>query len=92
MFHVNLRRVFWAEPHTGRKRINALGHDRKRNERISYGQITERVGLTREAAHAEARRRRRWYRELLHEEFACTLGDLADLNEEIKSLFASLEN
>ena len=59
-------------------------------ERVPYAQIAAALGLTEEAARAAAHRLRRRYRELLREEVARTLDDPAEVDEEIRSLFAAL--
>jgi RNA polymerase sigma-70 factor (ECF subfamily) len=59
-------------------------------ERTPYSAIAATLGLTEDAARATAHRLRRRYRELLREDVAQTLDDPADLDEEIRSLFASL--
>jgi len=59
-------------------------------ERTQYSAIAAALDLTENAARTAAHRIRRRYRELLREEVAHTLSDPADLDEEIRSLFASL--
>jgi RNA polymerase sigma factor (sigma-70 family) len=61
-------------------------------ERTPYGKIAAELGLTEEAARAAASRLRRRYRELVREEVKSTLDDPSDLDEEIRSLFASLND
>jgi DNA-directed RNA polymerase specialized sigma24 family protein len=58
--------------------------------RTPYGKIAAELNITEEAARAAALRLRRQYREILREEVARTLDDPADLEDEIRSLFASL--
>ncbi len=59
-------------------------------ERTSYSNIAAGLGIKEDAARAAAHRLRRRYRELLREEAAQTLDDAADVDEEIRSLFALL--
>jgi RNA polymerase sigma factor (sigma-70 family) len=59
-------------------------------KRTPYRAIAADLGMTEEAARAAAHRLRQRYRALLREEVARTLDDPADLDEEIRSLFASL--
>jgi DNA-directed RNA polymerase specialized sigma24 family protein len=59
-------------------------------ERTPYSAIAAALDLTENAARAAAHRIRRRYRELMREEVARTLSDPADLDEEIRSLFAAL--
>ena len=59
-------------------------------KRTPYREIAARLQLSEEAARAKAQRLRRRYRELLRAEVARTVDDTADLDEEIRSLFAAL--
>ncbi len=59
-------------------------------KRTPYREIAEELNLTEQAARAAVHRLRRRYREILREEVACTVSDPAELDEEIRSLFASL--
>ena len=58
--------------------------------RVPYATIAEALGLTEEAARAAATRLRRRYRQLLREEVAGTLDDRAEVDDEIRELFAAL--
>jgi len=58
--------------------------------RAPYAAVATELGLTEEAARAAAARLRRRYRELLREEVAGTLDDPAEVDDEIRSLFAAL--
>jgi RNA polymerase sigma-70 factor (ECF subfamily) len=60
------------------------------SEAASYRQIGATVGLSERAARVAAHRMRRRYRELLREEVGRTLADPADVDEEIRDLFAAL--
>ncbi len=59
-------------------------------QRAPYAAIAAGLGLTEQAARAAATRLRRRYRELLREEVAGTLGDPAEVDDEIRSLFSVL--
>jgi RNA polymerase sigma-70 factor (ECF subfamily) len=59
-------------------------------KRSPYSKIAAELGITEQAARAAAHRLRGRYRELLREEVARTLDDPAELDEEIRSLFAAL--
>lgn len=59
-------------------------------ERAPYAEIAAALGLSAEAARAAATRLRRRYRELLRAEVAGTLDDPADVDDEIRALFAAL--
>ncbi len=59
-------------------------------KRTPYGEIARGLALTENAARVAAHRLRRRYRELLREEVARTVTDAADVDAEIRSLFASL--
>jgi DNA-directed RNA polymerase specialized sigma24 family protein len=58
--------------------------------RTPYRAIAAELGLTEQAARAAAHRLRVRYREIIREEVARTLDDPADLDEEIRSLFAAI--
>jgi RNA polymerase sigma-70 factor (ECF subfamily) len=58
--------------------------------RAPYSEIAAELGLSEEAARAAAHRLRRRYRDLLREEVARTLDDPADVEGEIRDLFAAL--
>jgi RNA polymerase sigma-70 factor (ECF subfamily) len=55
-----------------------------------YAQLAARIGLSAEAARMAVSRLRRRYRELLREEIAQTVGSPAEIEEEIRHLFAAL--
>ena len=59
-------------------------------ERVPYARIAGELGLSEEAARASALRLRKRYRERLREEVARTLGDPGEVEDEIRSLFATL--
>ncbi len=59
-------------------------------ERTPYREIAAALNVSENAARTAAHRIRRRYRELLREEVERTLADPSDLDEEIRSLFASL--
>lgn len=59
-------------------------------ERIPYATIAADLGLTEEAARAAATRMRRRYRQLIRDEVQDTLGNPADLDDEIRELFNAL--
>jgi RNA polymerase sigma-70 factor (ECF subfamily) len=61
-------------------------------ERTPYSAIAGALDLTENAARVAAHRFRRRYRKLLRAEVARTLTDEADVDEEIRSLFASLSD
>jgi RNA polymerase sigma-70 factor (ECF subfamily) len=58
-------------------------------ERIPYARIAAELGLTEEAARAAATRLRRRYRAILRDEVARTVDDPADVEAEIRALFAA---
>jgi len=60
------------------------------SERVPYAQIGAALGLSEEAARAAAHRLRRRYRALLREEVARTVDDPAEVDDEIRSLFAAI--
>jgi DNA-directed RNA polymerase specialized sigma24 family protein len=59
-------------------------------ERVPYARIAAELGLSEEAARAAAHRLRRRYRELLRAEVARTIDDPAEVEDEIRALFAAL--
>jgi RNA polymerase sigma-70 factor (ECF subfamily) len=59
-------------------------------ERVPYARIATDLGLSEEAARAAAHRLRRRYRDLLRAEVARTIDDPAEVEDEIRSLFAAL--
>jgi DNA-directed RNA polymerase specialized sigma24 family protein len=59
-------------------------------ERGLQVRIAAELGLSREAARAAVHRLRRRFRDLIREEILATLDDPADVEEEIRSLFAAL--
>jgi len=61
-----------------------------RNRDVSYATAARRLGVSEGAAMVAAHRLRRRYRDLLHSEIAQTVADPQDVEEEIRSLFASL--
>jgi RNA polymerase sigma factor (sigma-70 family) len=61
-------------------------------KKTPYCKIATDLGVTEQAARSAAHRLRGRYRELLREEVACTLDDPAELDQEIRSLFASLSD
>ncbi|MBI5396270.1 MAG: sigma-70 family RNA polymerase sigma factor [Verrucomicrobia bacterium] len=56
---------------------------------ISYPQAAAALGISEEAARVAVHRLRRRYRELLREEIAQTLADAAQVDEEMRALFAA---
>lgn len=56
---------------------------------ISYPQASAALGITEEAARVAVHRLRRRYRELLREEVAQTLAEPAQVEEEMRALFAA---
>ena len=58
---------------------------------ISYPQAAAALGMSEEAARVAVHRLRRRYRELLREEIAQTLADPAQVEEEMRALFAAFE-
>jgi RNA polymerase sigma-70 factor (ECF subfamily) len=58
---------------------------------IPHATIAARLGTSEGAARVAAHRLRRRYGELLRREIASTLGDPADVNDEIRDLFAALD-
>jgi RNA polymerase sigma-70 factor (ECF subfamily) len=59
-------------------------------ERAPYSRIAAELGVTEEAARAAATRLRRRYREILRDEVSRTVDDPADVDAEIRALFAAL--
>jgi RNA polymerase sigma-70 factor (ECF subfamily) len=59
-------------------------------ERVPFARIAAELELSEEAARASAHRLRRRLRELVREEVARTIGDDADVEEEIRALFSAL--
>ncbi|QEH36259.1 hypothetical protein OJF2_48190 [Aquisphaera giovannonii] len=57
---------------------------------VHYATMADRLGTTEAAARVAAHRLRRRYGELLRREIASTLDDPADVEDEIRDLFASL--
>jgi DNA-directed RNA polymerase specialized sigma24 family protein len=60
------------------------------SDAATYRRLGESVGLGEGAARVAAHRLRRRYRELLREEVGRTLADPAEIDEEIRDLFAAL--
>jgi len=58
--------------------------------RLRYAQIAVELGISEEASRAAAHRLRGRYRELLRAEVARTVDDPAEVEDEIRSLFAAL--
>ena len=61
-------------------------------EGLGYAALGEELGMSEEAARQAAGRLRKRYRELLRAEVAHTLSEPADIDDEIRSLFAVLSN
>jgi RNA polymerase sigma-70 factor (ECF subfamily) len=59
-------------------------------EASSYAVIAARLGTTEGAARVAAHRLRRRYGELLRQEIAATVADPAQVDDEIRDLFAAL--
>ena len=57
----------------------------------SYAAVAARLGTTEGAARVAAHRLRRRYGELLRQEIAATLAEPAEVDDEIRDLFAALE-
>ena len=57
---------------------------------VPYAELGERLGMTEGAARAAAHRLRGRYRELLREEIAQTVAGPAEVDDEIRHLFAAL--
>jgi RNA polymerase sigma-70 factor (ECF subfamily) len=55
-----------------------------------YARMAEELGMTEDAVKMAAHRLRRRYRELLRDEVARTVGASADVDDEIRDLFAAL--
>jgi RNA polymerase sigma-70 factor (ECF subfamily) len=60
-------------------------------ERVGYGTIAEKLGISEQAARQAGHRLRSRYRELLREEVAQTVDESMNIDEEIQRLFASLQ-
>jgi RNA polymerase sigma-70 factor (ECF subfamily) len=58
--------------------------------RVPYADLAARLGLTEGAVQVAVHRLRRRYREVLRESIAATLEDPADVDDEIRDLFAAL--
>ncbi len=56
-----------------------------------YADVAQRLGLTPSAARMAASRLRHRYRQLLREAIADTVGDPADVDDEIRNLFSVFE-
>jgi RNA polymerase sigma-70 factor (ECF subfamily) len=61
------------------------------SDATSYAAVAARMGTTEGAARVAAHRLRRRYGELLRREIASTLAEPAEVEDEIRQLFASLE-
>jgi DNA-directed RNA polymerase specialized sigma24 family protein len=59
-------------------------------QRLPYAAWASELGISEEAARQAASRLRKRYRELLREEVAQTLAEPADVDQEIRELFAAL--
>jgi RNA polymerase sigma-70 factor (ECF subfamily) len=59
---------------------------------LSYAAVAARLGTTEGAARVAAHRLRRRYGELLRQEIASTLAEPAEVDDEIRDLFAALED
>ena len=57
----------------------------------TYGQVAEKLNMTEAAAKKAGSRMRRRYRELLREEIAQTVEGPAEVDDEIRNLFTTLE-
>ena len=57
----------------------------------SYAEIAGRLGTTEGNVRVAVHRLRRRYGLLLREEIAATVGDAAQIDDEIRTLFAALE-
>ena len=58
---------------------------------ITYAQVSEKLGMTEAAAKKSASRMRQRYRELLRDAIAQTVNGPGEIDDEIRSLFATLE-
>jgi RNA polymerase sigma-70 factor (ECF subfamily) len=58
--------------------------------RVPYAELAARLGLTEGAVQVAVHRLRRRYREILRQSIAATLEDPADVDDEIRDLFAAL--
>ena len=61
------------------------------SDALSYAAVAKRLGTTEGAARVAAHRLRRRYGELLRHEIASTLADPAEVEDEIRELFAALD-
>jgi RNA polymerase sigma-70 factor (ECF subfamily) len=59
-------------------------------EATSYAVVAARLGTTEGAARVAAHRLRHRYGQLLRQEIAATLADPAQIDDEIRDLFAAL--
>jgi RNA polymerase sigma-70 factor (ECF subfamily) len=57
-------------------------------ERLPYAEVAGELGISEEAARRAASRLRKRFRELLREEVSQTVAEPADIDDEIRSLFA----
>jgi RNA polymerase sigma-70 factor (ECF subfamily) len=57
----------------------------------TYGQVAKKLNMTEAAAKKAGSRMRRRYRELLREEIAQTVAGPAEIDDEIRNLFTTLE-
>lgn len=62
------------------------------SDTAAYASVAERMGATEGAARVAAHRLRRRYGEMLRREIASTLADPAEVEDEIRQLFAALES
>jgi RNA polymerase sigma-70 factor (ECF subfamily) len=62
------------------------------SDATSYAAVAARMGMTEGAARVAAHRLRHRYGELLRREIASTLAEPAEVDDEIRELFAALEN
>jgi RNA polymerase sigma-70 factor (ECF subfamily) len=60
------------------------------SDTIGYAQIAAECGMTEAAVKKAAQRLRRRYRDLVREQIAATVGDPAEVDDEIRGLFAAL--
>ena len=58
--------------------------------RCGLGRVPEELGMTEGAVKVAVHRLRRRYRELLKEEIAQTVADPAEIDEELRELFAAV--
>jgi RNA polymerase sigma factor (sigma-70 family) len=57
---------------------------------VRAAEVAARLGISESAVHTASHRLRKRYREILQEQIAATLDDPAELDDEIRSLFAAL--